>query len=239
MELTQAVFNKLSKPELVQIILNTEANLGSQIAKLTTGIKDLLAHSKKLEAHVAIVRNVNSKLVGRVVATERQCWENAQYSRRDTLEVVGVGLWRVLGNCYRDIQAFHRLKDKDRTIVKFTNRKDCLRILRVKRQLKGLDPSAVDLPEGTKIFVNESLCPYYLGIWNKCKKLRDKQKGHQYYTINGLIRLRIEESGQAKIITHMVDLQNLFPDIEIDSSWLYFFGIYFYYLGSSHYETFH
>ena len=92
MELTQAVFNKLSKPELVQIILNTEANLGSQIAKLTTGIKDLLAHSKKLEAHVAIVRNVNSKLVGRVVATERQCWENAQYSRRDTLEVVGVGL---------------------------------------------------------------------------------------------------------------------------------------------------
>ena len=40
---------------------------------------------------------------------------------------------------------------------------------------------------------------------------------HQYYTINGLIRLRIEESGQAKVITHMVDLHNLFQDIEIDS----------------------
>ena len=74
----------------------------------------------------------------------------------------------------------------------------------VKRQLKGLDPAGVDLPEGTKIFINESLCPYYRGIWNKCKKLRVKQKVHQYYTINGLIRLRIEESGQAKIITHMV-----------------------------------
>ena len=119
--------------------------------------------------------------------------------------------------CDRDIQACHRLKDKDQTTVKFTNRKDCLRILRVKRQLKGLDSAAVDLPEGTKIFVNESLCPYYRGIWNKCKKSRDKQKVHQYYTINGLIRLQIEESGQAKIITHMVDLPNLFPDIEIDS----------------------
>ena len=75
----------------------------------------------------------------------------------------------------------------------------------------------MDLPKGTKIFVNENLCPYYWGIWNKCKKLRDKQKVHQYYTINGLIRLRIEESSQAKIITHAVDLQNLFPDIEIDS----------------------
>ena len=86
-----------------------------------------------------------------------------------------------------------------------------------KKQLKGLDPLAVDLPEGTKIFVNESLCPYYWGICNKCKKLRDKQKVHQYYTINGLIRLRIEESGQAKIITHTVDLHNLSPNIKIDS----------------------
>ena len=75
----------------------------------------------------------------------------------------------------------------------------------------------MDLPERTKIFVDESLCPYYRGIWNKCKKLRDKQKVHQYYTINSLIRSRIEKSGQVKIITHMIDLQNLFPDIEIDS----------------------
>ena len=55
------------KPDLVQLILNTEANLGSQIAKLTTDVKDLLAHSTKLEADVAIVKNVNSKLVERVV----------------------------------------------------------------------------------------------------------------------------------------------------------------------------
>ena len=71
-----------------------------------------------------------------------------------------------------------RLKDKEQTTVKFTNRKDCLRILRSKRQLKGFDSAAVDLPEGTKIFVNESLCPYYRQIWNKCKKLREKQEVH-------------------------------------------------------------
>ena len=120
-----------------------------------------------------------------------------------------------MDKCDRDIQACHRLKDKDRIIVKFTNRKDCLRILRVKRQLKGLYPAVVDLPEGTKIFVNESLCPYYRG--NKFKKLKDEQKIHQYYAINGLTRLRIEEYAQAKIITHMDDLQSLFPNMKIDS----------------------
>ena len=55
------------------------------------------------------------------------------------------------------------------------------------------------------------------GYGTNVKSQRDKQKVHQYYTINGLIHLRIQESGQAKIITHMVDLQNLFPDTEIDS----------------------
>ena len=53
---TEAVLHKLSKPELVPNILNTEANLASQIDKLTTE-----AHYKKLEPDVAIVRNVNSK----------------------------------------------------------------------------------------------------------------------------------------------------------------------------------
>ena len=189
---TEAVLNNLSKPELVQIILNTEANLGSQIAKLTTEVKNLLDHSKKLEADVTIVRNVNTKLVERVVATERQCWENTQYSRRYRLEVVGIPM-SVRDNvleqkvcdviqeigvdiCDRGIQACHRLKDKDRTIVKFTNRKDCLRILRVKRQLEDLDPAEVDLPEGTKIFINESLRPYYRRIWNKCKKVKRQTK---------------------------------------------------------------
>ena len=72
---TEAVLNKLSKLELVQIILNTEANLGSQITKLTSEVKNLLDYSKKLEVDVAVVRNVNNKLGERVPAREHQCWE--------------------------------------------------------------------------------------------------------------------------------------------------------------------
>ena len=78
---------------------------------------------------MAIVTNVNNKFVKRVVATVGQCWENAQYSRRDTLEVIGIPM-SVRDNvleqkvcdviqeigvdiCDRDIEACHRLKDKD------------------------------------------------------------------------------------------------------------------------------
>ena len=230
---TEAVLNKLTKPELVQLLLKAEATLGSQITDLPKEIKDTLTYLKKLEANIAVVKTVNDRLVEIVIKTERQCWENAQYSRRDTLKIVGIpnsvgnsvleetvrGVFKKIGVEIdeRDVQACHRLKEKERTIVKFVNRKDCLQILRVKKDLKSLEPTELDFPENTKIFINESLCPYYRGIWNKCKKLRAIQKIHQFYTISGLIRVKLEETGPSRIITHMVDLKELFPDIDIEN----------------------
>ena len=41
---TEAVLNKLTKPELVQLLLMTEATLGSQITDLSKEIKDTLTH---------------------------------------------------------------------------------------------------------------------------------------------------------------------------------------------------
>ena len=116
-----------------------------------------------------------------------------------------------------DVPACHRLKEKERTIVKFVNRKDCLQILRVKTDLKSLDPTELDFPENAKIFINESLCPCYRDIWNKCKKLRATQKVHQFYTISDLIRVKLEETGPFRIIPHMVDLKEVFPDIDIEN----------------------
>ena len=43
---TEAVLNKPRNLDLAQLILNTEANLGSQIAKKATKVKDLLPNSK-------------------------------------------------------------------------------------------------------------------------------------------------------------------------------------------------
>lgn len=77
-----------------------------------------------------------------------------------------------------DKQACHRLREKDRTIVTFVNRKDCTNILRVKKDLKHLDPSKLPFSEGTEIFINERLCPCYRDIWKKYKKLRANQKLH-------------------------------------------------------------
>ena len=165
---TEAVLNKPSKSELVQLVLQSEASLASQITNLTTEVKHLLGYLKKLESGLAVTKNVNSKLVDRVVQTERQCWANAQYSRRYTIEVIGIhssirdkDLEDKVRNIFgeigvnvneSDIQACHRLWEKDKTIVKFVNRKDCTNILRVKKDLKDLDSTKLSFTEGTKIY---------------------------------------------------------------------------------------
>ena len=125
---TEAVLNKLTNPELVQLLLKTEATLGSQITDLSKEIKDTLTHLKKLKADIDVIKTVNNRLVERVDKTERQCWEKVQYSRRDTLGIVGIpnsidnsvlvetvnGVFKTIGveMDERDIQACHRLKKR-------------------------------------------------------------------------------------------------------------------------------
>ena len=87
---TETILNKFSKPELVQLLLNTEANMGAHIATSTDEIKENNNHLNKLEADVTVTKNVNTRLVDQLVETERQCWVNTQYSRRECLEVVGI-----------------------------------------------------------------------------------------------------------------------------------------------------
>ena len=183
---TEATLKGLNKSNLIILVLQLESEMNSDVKELTSKIRDLVIQMEKVEADVAIVKNVSEKLFNQLIETERQCWANAQYSRREFLEVVAISttipkdlLEANVSNVFdklgvhvkgKDIQACNCLKDNDKAIVKFSNRKDSLQILRVKKDLKSLDPTELDFPEGTRVFISEILCAYYRGLWNKCKK---------------------------------------------------------------------
>ena len=40
----------------------------------------------------------------------------------------------------------------------------CEHMLRVKKDLKGLNPTDLDFPKGTQLFILDSLCLYYRGL---------------------------------------------------------------------------
>ena len=175
---------------------------------------------------------MNDLLVTRVTNLERQRWVNAQYSRCKCLEIVGIPsnvshqnlenkvievFSKVGCNITNEnIEACHHInQNSDRTIVKLSRRKCCLQMLLVKKDLQKLDMEELDLPAGTKIFVNQSLCPYYKVLWSKSKRLRDLNKIHSFYISNNGIKIRIHENSKPIIITHVADLEKHFPGIDL------------------------
>ena len=58
------------------------------ISTLNNEIKLLKENYKRLESEILVSKTVSSLLPDQINNVEKQCWANAQYSRRECLEVV-------------------------------------------------------------------------------------------------------------------------------------------------------
>ena len=107
---------------------------------------------------------------------------------------------------------YHRVGKHGSTIVKFSKRKDIARIFSNKKRLKEIDTNSLNIPENTRIYINESLCSSYRNIWSKCKALWKDEKIANFWTSNGNVRIKINAVGNYESITHMSDLEERFPE---------------------------
>ena len=109
----------------------------------------------------------------RFLNMQRQCWANAQYSRRECVEIEGITtsvpdeleetfckIVEKFGikNNDREIESCYRAGTQGRTIVKFTHRKNCRQLMKVRKDLCKLNLTDIDLGN-SKVFINQSLCP--------------------------------------------------------------------------------
>ena len=79
----------------------------------------------------------------------------------------------------------HRVGKRDQTIVKFGKRKVSKQVLNVKKNLTKLSMQELQLTGPGKLYVNQSLWPYYRVLWSKNKSLHRKGKTFSYYVSNG------------------------------------------------------
>ena len=119
---------------------------------------------------LSVTKSVNTGLTNQTVALEHQCWANAQYSRKECVEVAGISpqvddkhLEAKLLSIFQKVDCTiapeliddcHQLgKNNDRVIVKFNRRKDCKQVHQVKKDLKQLTADDLDLLRGTKKYL--------------------------------------------------------------------------------------
>ena len=131
--------------------------------------------SRSLNQMFNFCKKVSDVLVKEVAFLERQCWRNVLFSRRESAEIISMSnsilhsalektvskfcnileliFMRRNSNCTTTSTKRRRSGDSD-----ISRRKDCQQIMRVKKELKDLNPTHLDFPEGTQLFINDSLC---------------------------------------------------------------------------------
>ena len=95
--LTEESLNKLSKTDLVALVVNLQdkmetmkSNLNEKISNLTDEVQKRNTSFELLKLDFSAARIGNNFLNERLIALKRQCWANAQYSRREWLEFTGI-----------------------------------------------------------------------------------------------------------------------------------------------------
>ena len=174
---------------------NTLSNINKELSELRNDFE-------KIESELSVSKNVNSKLHERLVALERQCWGNSQYSRRECLEIIGISdsisnddleetaikIFDKLDVAidHSNIEDCHWLKNNGpkKVIIKFARRKDANLIRKNKNKLKGMNLCSIGV--NNPVFTNDSLCSYSKMLWRKCKKLWSNKYIHAFWVSNGI-----------------------------------------------------
>ena len=236
--LTEESLNKLSKTDLVALAVNLQdkmetmkSNLNEKVSNLTEEVQKLNTNFELLKSDFSATRIENNSLNERLIALERQCWANAQYSRRECLEITGIPssvsdkdfeevVCKVITKAGVDITAddiedCHRVGNKGQTIIKFGKRKVSRQVLSVRKDLNKVKMSDIDLTGQSTLYINQSLCPYYRMLWSKTKTLYQKGKIDSFYVSNGNIKIRLQENARPITISHTHDFIKYFPGVDL------------------------
>ena len=101
------------------------------------------------------------------------------------------------------------------TINKFCKRKVSKQVLNVRKDLTKLLMEDLQLTGQGKLYINQSLCPYYKVLWSKSKSRHRIGKRFSYYVSSGTVKSIIQETSQPLSIMHTNDLNKIFPDVDL------------------------
>ena len=241
LELSFNKINAMKKKDLVSkieklkgkvVVDNNIKNLCDQVSRLSENLAKLMELNEKLSSQFIVVKKVNTLLEKHVIELEKSQAKAEQYSSRNNVEISGIPHEildnnledKVIDICkdagieigHMDIEGCHWLPlsrnnagGTKRVIVKFVNRKHS------EDMLKKIVSS------GSKVFISNSLCPYYRYLWGKCKDLQWRGIFNQVFCLGAVVNKKVSENGPPVKIYHETDLKVYHSDDNAsDSEWI-------------------
>ena len=165
----------------------------------------------------------NQMITKRVEYLERIQLISQQYNRRESLELNGIPINvkddELEEKCVGIIQdvtgrgipewqvhACHRLKNRNKVILRFITRKIPDMAFHNRKYLKNLDKTKYGLDENTQIYFNESLCPKMNYLFYKVRCAWKDQKLNSYNLWKGRLTIKMEENDEQIVISYINDL---------------------------------
>ena len=197
------------------LVDNNIKNLCDQVSRLSENLSKLMESNEKLSSQFIVVKEVNTLLEKRVIELEKSQAKAEQYSRRNNVEISGIPHEildnnledKVIDICkdagieigHMDIEGCHRLPlsrnntgGTKRVIVKFVNKKHSEDMLRLKKIISSR----------SKVFISNSLCPFYRYLWGKCKDMKRRDIFNQVFCLGAVGTIKVSENGPLVKIYH-------------------------------------
>ena len=108
-----------------------------------------------------------------------------------------------------DLHASHRLKNKDRVILKFKDRKLKLSIQINRKVLQQKSLELSQLKFSGKLFIGESMCYENQQLAYKCRQLKNSKKIHPNWFWNNAVNIKVTPNGEIYQIFHTNDIEKL------------------------------
>ena len=90
MVLTRAALEKMNKEDVIALFVEMQDKLSTNVNQLSTTVTEMNKILERMESQQSIAKTVNNALTKRIVALEKQCFKNNQYTRRECVEIVGI-----------------------------------------------------------------------------------------------------------------------------------------------------
>ena len=203
-----------------------------KFSKLSDCFNDFEAKYEMVNSNLSITRCCNDLLLEHITQLERNNLNNAQYNRRETLEINPVPsdiaddileqsvcqAVSLTGISVEpdNLQASHRMRKRDCIIVKFKCRKQKHRVLLNRKTLQNKSLDLTQLKFSRNLFVNESICHENHQLAYKCRQLKSVHKMHLTWFYNSTLHIKLVENGPIHKIFYPTDIEKVLGVDNVD-----------------------
>ena len=180
-------------------------------------------------SELQISKTCNSLLRKQIIDLARSSLDNAEYLRREMIEIspVPLELSNIAKRCswqemkYIPVILKHvileMVKKKENDIVKFNSRKLKYKVINNRKTMKNKSKELNKLKFSNNLYISESMCAGNHSLLFKCCKLKKARKIFNTWFFSNTINVQLNQSGEIHKVYHTKDLAALLKVNDLDS----------------------